>query len=74
MHRYAILRSLADGKTTQMAETRSPKAAKRSSERLAKSQGGYFFVVDRVSQSVVYVYAQPQCAQASDGLVALTPA
>ena len=56
MCRYGVHRSSNDG-TIQIEEAADLTTAKGNTERLAKAQGGYFFVVDRANESVVYVYA-----------------
>ena len=60
MIRYAVQHSSTDGTTVQIEETADLTRAKFRTERLAKVRGGYYFVVDRSNESVVYVYAGPE--------------
>ena len=54
--RYAVLCCLADGTTAQIIESDDLEAAKAATEELARKKQSYFFVLDRVNKSVVYVY------------------
>jgi hypothetical protein len=56
-HRYVVLRSLPDGSSTQIQECPDLESAKAATERCARREHGYFFVQDRESKSVVYVYS-----------------
>ena len=56
-HRYVVLRSLPDGTSTQLRECADLESAKATTERYARREQGYFFVQDRESKAVVYVYS-----------------
>ena len=56
-HRYVVLRSLPDGSSTQIQECADLESAKAVTERCARREQGYFFVQDRESKNVVYVYS-----------------
>lgn len=55
--RYAVLCSLGDGVTARIIESDDLEAAKAATEELARKKQSYFFVFDRLSKSVVYVYS-----------------
>ncbi|HKT47258.1 MAG TPA: hypothetical protein VJP87_07010 [Candidatus Acidoferrales bacterium] len=56
-YRYAVLRSLCDGASTQLKECDDLQTAKAHTENCARKERGYFYVVDRETKSVVYVYS-----------------
>ena len=56
-YRYVVLRSLCDGASTQIRECEDLQTAKTVTENCARKKQGYFYVVDRETKSVVYVYS-----------------